>query len=207
MKIPRFYPILDTGLLALRDINVTYAAEAVLGAGARILQFRHKGHWARETWAQLEAVAKLCEQAAAQFVVNDRADLAQLVGAALHLGQDDLPPSAARRVMGVKAVIGLSTHNEAQLRAAQEEPVDYLAIGPIFGTSSKENPDPVVGLEELRRLRKFTARPLVAIGGIARANAAEVLAAGADSVAIIGDLIPNNGSIQIRVREWISILK
>jgi thiamine-phosphate pyrophosphorylase len=207
MKIPRFYPILDTGLLAQRGINVVEAAEAILEAGSRILQFRHKGHWARETWAQLEAVAKLCEQAAAQFVVNDRADLAQLVGAALHLGQDDLPPSVARRVMGAKAVIGFSTHNEAQLRTAQEEHVDYLAIGPIFGTSSKENPDPVVGVEELRRLRKFTARPLVAIGGISRANAAQVLAGGADSVAIIGDLIPEDGAILARVREWIFILK
>jgi len=207
MKIPRFYPILDTGLLAQRGINVVEAAQAILEAGARILQFRHKGHWTRETWAQLEAVAKLCEQAAATFVVNDRADLAQLVGAALHMGQDDLPPSAARRVIGAKAVIGFSTHTESQLRAAQEEPVDYLAMGPIFGTSSKENPDPVVGVEELRRLRKFTARPLVAIGGITRANAAEVVSGGADSVAIIGDLIPEDGTIRARVREWISILK
>lgn len=207
MKIPRFYPILDTGLLTQRRIDIVDAAKTILDAGARIVQFRHKGHWSRETWAQLEAVAKLSEQTAAQFVVNDRADLARIVDAALHLGQDDLPPSAARRVMGSKAIIGFSTHTEAQLCAAQDEHVDYLAIGPIFGTSSKANPDPVVGVGELRRLRKFTARPLVAIGGITRANAAEVLAGGADSVAIIGDLIPANGSIQIRIREWISVLK
>jgi len=206
MKLPRFYPILDTGLLAQRGIAVVHAAEAILGGGARILQFRHKGHWTRGVFAELEAVAKLCRDASVQFVVNDRADLARLVDAALHLGQDDLPPSAARRVMGPESLIGFSTHNEAQLRAAQEEQVDYLALGPIFGTSSKENPDPMVGLLELRRLRGFTAVPLVAIGGITRANAPEVLAAGADSVAIIGDLIPWDGSIHSRVREWISIL-
>jgi thiamine-phosphate pyrophosphorylase len=155
----------------------------------------------------LEAVAKLCREASVQFVVNDRADLARMMDAALHLGQDDLPPSAARRVMGSDALIGFSTHNETQLRAAREEPVDYLAIGPIFGTSSKENPDPVVGTEELRRLRRFTALPLVAIGGITRANALDVLKAGADSVAIIGDLIPQDGSIHSRAQKWVSVLK
>jgi thiamine-phosphate pyrophosphorylase len=206
MKLPRFYPILDTGLLAQRGIPVAYAAEAILDAGARILQFRHKGHWTRGVFAELETVAKLCRNASAQFVVNDRADLARLMDAALHVGQDDLPPSAARRVMGPESLLGFSTHNQAQLRAAQEERVDYLALGPIFGTSSKENPDPVVGVGELRRLRGFTALPLVAIGGITLANAPDVLAAGADSVAIIGDLIPQDGSIHSRMREWVSLL-
>jgi thiamine-phosphate pyrophosphorylase len=207
MKLPRLYPILDTGLLAQRGIAVAQAAEAILDAGAGILQFRHKGHWTREVFAEAEAVAKLCRDASAQFVVNDRADLARMMNAALHLGQDDLPPSAARRVMGSESLIGFSTHNEEQLCAAREEPVNYLALGPIFGTSSKENPDPVVGIDELRRLRGFTVLSLVAIGGITRANALEVLAAGADSVAIIGDLIPQDGSIHSRVREWVSVLK
>jgi thiamine-phosphate pyrophosphorylase len=206
MKLPRFYPILDTGLLAQRGIAAAQAAEAILDAGAGILQFRHKGHWTREVFAEAEAVAKLCRDASAQFVVNDRADLARMMNAALHLGQDDLPPSAARRVMGSESLIGFSTHNEEQLCAAREEPVNYLALGPIFGTSSKENPDPVVGIDELRRLRGFTVLSLVAIGGITRANALDVLAAGADSVAIIGDLIPQDGSIHSRVREWVSVL-
>jgi thiamine-phosphate pyrophosphorylase len=206
MKLPRLYPILDTGLLAQRGIAAAQAAEAILDAGAGILQFRHKGHWTREVFAEAEAVAKLCRDASAQFVVNDRADLARMMNAALHLGQDDLPPSAARRVMGSDSLIGFSTHNEEQLCAAREEPVNYLALGPIFGTSSKENPDPVVGIDELRRLRGFTVLSLVAIGGITRANALDVLAAGADSVAIIGDLIPQDGSIHSRVREWVSVL-
>ena len=117
-----------------------------------------------------------------------------LFAAALHLGQDDLLPSVARRVVGPDAIVGFSTHNEAQLRAASVEPVDYLALGPIFGTVTKENPDPTVGVDELRRLRPLSNRPLVAIGGITRANARQVLEAGADSVAVIGDLFPEDGN-------------
>ena len=139
------------------------------------------------------------------FVVNDRADLAALMGAALHLGQDDLPPAAARRVTGPKTLIGFSTHNEGQLRAAQSEPVDYLALGPIFGTVSKHNPDPLVGLDKLRRLRPLTARPLVAIGGITRGNAHDVLSAGADSLAVIGDLFPEDTNLRARAEEWLRL--
>jgi thiamine-phosphate pyrophosphorylase len=206
MKLPRFYPILDSTLLARRGLPVADAAREILDAGAQILQFRHKGHLSLEAWERMEAVAALCSKAGVKLVMNDRADLAKLLGAALHVGQDDLPPSAARRVLGDGLPIGFSTHNEAQLRAAEAEPVDYVALGPIFGTASKENPDPVVGVAELRRLRPLAKLPLVAIGGITRANARAVLDAGADSVAVIGDLYPEQGSIGARVREWISIL-
>jgi thiamine-phosphate pyrophosphorylase len=206
MMLPRFYPILDSGFLMRRGIDVIDAARAILDAGARILQFRHKGHVARETFNTLESLARLCEAAGAQFVVNDRADLAWLVHAALHLGQDDLPPASARLIVGSQTPIGFSTHNEAQFQAAAKEPVDYLALGPIFGTSSKENPDPVVGLEELRRLRPLSARQIVAIGGITRETAHAVLKAGADSVAVIGDLVPEDGTIGGRAKEWISVL-
>jgi len=206
MILPRLYPILDSGILARRGISIISAADQILSAGAQILQFRHKGHVTRQTLTEMEAVAKLCREASIPFVVNDRADLAKMLDAALHLGQDDLPPDAARRVVGMETLIGFSTHNEAQLRAAQQEPVNYLALGPVFGTSSKENPDPVVGVKEFQRLRPLTTRPLVAIGGITRANAAEVLAAGADSVAVIGDLFPEDGSIAARVREWTSLI-
>ena len=206
MKLPRFYPILDSGLLARRGIGVLDAADAFLSSGVEILQFRHKGLVTRQTLSDLEAVAQLCQAARVKLVVNDRADLAGMFGAALHLGQDDLPPAAARRVVGLETTIGFSTHNEAQLRAAREEPVDYLALGPLFGTSSKEDPDPVVGVREFKRLRQFTDRPLVAIGGITRSNAHEALESGADSVAIIGDLIPEDASICARMREWVSLL-
>lgn len=156
---------------------------------------------------QLERIAGLCRDARALFVVNDRADLATLTAAALHLGQDDLTPSAARKVVGSETVIGFSTHNGSQLRAAAPEPADYLALGPIFGTASKQNPDPTVGLDELRRLRPLTGRPLVAIGGITRANARAVLNAGADSVAIIGDLFPADGNLRARTQEWLSLTR
>jgi thiamine-phosphate pyrophosphorylase len=205
MILPRFYPILDSALLGRRGIPVVQAAQEILEAGARILQFRHKGHVTREVWDQMELIAKLCHKANAIFVVNDRADLARLLGAALHIGQDDLPPAAARRVTGKDLAIGFSTHNEDQLRAANAEPVDYIALGPVFGTASKENPDPVVGVDDVRRLRGLTRRPLVAIGGITRGNALSVLEAGADSVAIIGDLYPEDGRIGKCAQEWVQL--
>ena len=205
MKLPRFYPILDRGLLERRQISVVAAAQEMLAAGVQILQFRHKGHLTRAVWEEMQRVAELCRAAEIPYVVNDRADLAKLLNADLHVGQDDLPPAAARALIGPGLSLGFSTHNEAQLRAAASEPVDYLALGPIFGTASKENPDPVVGVEELRRLRPLAKLPLVAIGGITRANAGDVLAAGADSVAVIGDVSPEDAKIGERVREWLRI--
>jgi thiamine-phosphate pyrophosphorylase len=205
MGLPSFYPILDTEVAARRGIDPVSAAASILEAGAQILQFRHKGFLSREIFEQMERIAALCREGRALFVVNDRADLAQLMGAALHLGQDDPPPTAARRVTGPETLIGFSTHNERQLRAAQSEPVDYLALGPIFGTGSKHKPDPVVGLDELRRLRPLTERPLVAIGGLTRDNAREALAAGANSLAVIGDLFPQDGNLRARVEEWLRV--
>jgi len=205
--LPKFYPILDPEIAARRGVDPVAAAEQILEGGAKILQFRHKGFFSCEILAQLERVAKLCRDAQALFVVNDRADLAALTSAALHLGQDDLTPTAARKVVGAKTLIGFSTHNEVQLRAAAAEPANYLALGPIFGTSSKNNPDPVVGIDELRRLRPLTDRPLVAIGGITLANAQSVLAAGADSVAIIGDLFAERGNVRARTQEWVSLTR
>jgi thiamine-phosphate pyrophosphorylase len=205
MTIPRFYPILDTEAAARRNVEVASAAAQMLEGGAEILQFRHKGFWSRDVFETLQGVAELCRDAGVLFVVNDRADLAKLCSAALHLGQDDLPPSAARQIVGTSTTIGFSTHNEAQLRAAATEPADYLALGPIFGTASKVNPDLTVGLEELRKLRPLTTKPLVAIGGITRENASAVIEAGADSVAVIGDLFPEDGDIGRRVKEWLKI--
>jgi thiamine-phosphate pyrophosphorylase len=203
--LPRFYPILDTETAARRGVDVVTAAAQILEAGAQILQLRHKGFFSRDVFETLERVALLCRQARVTFVVNDRADLARLVDAAVHVGQDDLTPSVVRRIVGSETLVGFSTHNEAQLRAAEAEPADYLALGPIFGTVSKQNPDPQVGLEGLRRLRPLTVRPLVAIGGIARENAREVLAAGADSVAVIGGLFPEDGDLRRRVKEWLAL--
>ena len=129
-----------------------------------------------------------------------------VVLAALHLGQEDLLPSSARRVVAADTMIGFSTHNETQLRAASEEPADYLALGPLFGTVTKENPDPTVGLDDFHRLRPLSNRPLVAIGGITRTNAMQAIEAGADSVAVIGDLFPDDGNVGARIRQWLRLL-
>ena len=205
MNLPRIYPILDSESLSGRGLVLESAASALLDGGAGILQLRHKGHWDRRLYESAKSVARMCREAGATFVINDRADFALLLDAALHVGQNDLSPLEARRVMGEQATIGYSTHNEAQLRAGAGEPVDYLAIGPIFGTGSKRNPDPLVGIEELARCRSLVDKPLVAIGGITLHNAAEVLKAGADSVAVIAGLMPMNSTartLREGMEEW-----
>lgn len=209
VSLPRFYPILDTGLLDARGMSPEAAGSELLNAGARILQFRHKGHLSRSVFETARRVNGLCQRSGALFVMNDRADIARLLDAALHLGQDDLPPADARRILGPRSLVGFSTHNERQFRNAAAEPVDYLALGPIFQTGSKLNPDPVVGLDEFRRLRSLTALPLVAIGGITRDNARDVIAAGADAIAVIGDLFAgscNAASIRMRAECWVELL-
>ncbi|HET8549372.1 MAG TPA: thiamine phosphate synthase, partial [Bryobacteraceae bacterium] len=185
------------------------AAEAITGAGARILQFRHKAFFGRETYELAERVASICARRGVLFVINDRADFAKLLGAAVHVGQHDLPPADARALLGAAAVIGFSTHNEVQLRAAAQEPADYVAFGPVYATASKSDPDPVTGAAELARLRPLSLRPVVAIGGITRENARPVLAAGADSVAVIRDLYPPDGceaSIARRAEDWLRLV-
>ena len=210
VQLPAFYPILDTSLVAGRGLGATEAAEAVLEAGARILQFRHKEFFSRTVFEEAERVATLCRAAQALFILNDRADFAALLGTGLHLGQDDLAPADARKIAGPESIIGFSTHNREQLRAGDAEPVDYLAIGPIFTTASKQNPDPVVGLAELRTLRVITKKPLVAIGGIRRETARAVLESGADSLAIISDLYPQpltKTALRKRAEEWLTICR
>src|SRR5437868_4662013 len=171
MKLPRVYPILDTESLERHGITPATAAGAILEGGAGILQIRHKAHWGHEFFEAAREVARLCREAGAELIVNDRADFALLLEAGLHVGQDDLTPRDARKLLGISATIGFSSHNAAQLSAAGGEPVDYVAFGPVFGTASKQNPDQVVGIEELRRLRPLVERPLVAIGGITLSNA------------------------------------
>ena len=202
--------MLDTEILARRGFSLETAAEAVLEGGARILQLRHKAEFTRATLISAGRIAELCHRAGALFVVNDRADIAMLTGAALHLGQDDIPVLAARKMLGGVRAIGFSTHNESQLRESAHAPVDYVALGPLFSTGTKRNPDPVVGLIEFARLRALTRRPLVAIGGITRWNARQAIAAGADSLAIVADLIPDDiskRSLRARTEEWEQLLK
>jgi thiamine-phosphate pyrophosphorylase len=205
MRLPRLYPILDTGSLERRGLALELAGTAFLDGGARILQIRHKGRWSREVFASARRVAELCRERGVPLIIDDRADVALLLGAGLHVGQDDLSPNDARALLGPGAAIGYSSHNPAQLCAAAAEPVDYVALGPVFPTASKANPDPVVGVAEVRRCRALVDKPLVAIGGITEENALEVLGAGADSVAVIGGLLPEQvtaEAIRERMERW-----
>lgn len=211
MSLPRLYPILDTTALDRAGVPLLEAAIGMIEAGAHILQLRHKGHFSRDLFEAAAHLAVMCEQAQIGLVINDRCDIARLLNAHLHLGQDDLLPVFARQLLGPGTIIGLSTHNREQLEAANQEPVDYHALGPIFGTASKRNPDPVVGLEALEEWRPLSARPLVAIGGITLDNAASVLRAGADAVAVISGLLPASGadrkSIRETTEEWLHATK
>src|SRR5579864_3458795 len=139
MKIPRVYPILDTQLLSAKDCTAETAASAWLDTGARIMQFRHKGPWTRIAFEQAEHIAAMCQARSVTFVVNDRADIAKLLNAGLHVGQDDMPPRQARRLLGDESLLGFSTHNPRQLVDAEVAPANYLAIGPIYATTSKQN--------------------------------------------------------------------
>ena len=186
-RLPPVYPITDTQISGLSHADqIALFAEG----GATLVQLREKRAPALKFYEQAKAALTVANTRGVQLIVNDRVDIALAVGAAgVHLGQDDLPPDVARRLLGDDAVIGYSTHSIAQALEASNLPIDYLAIGPIFGTSTKENPDPVVGLEGLRAVRAATGDlPLVAIGGIAPANFREVFRAGADSVAMISGL-------------------
>lgn len=204
-RLPKVYPILDSAALDRRGIALETAAAAFLEGGAGILQLRHKGHWGRAMFEVAQRIATLCHEAGATFVINDRADFAMLLNAGLHVGQEDLPPREARKLIGSEPLLGYSSHNPAQLCEAGGEPVDYVALGPVFGTASKENPDPVVGIEEVRRCRALLEKPLVAIGGITLDSAPELWAAGADAVAIIGGLLPDSAnarSLRERMELW-----
>ncbi|MFI5103344.1 MAG: thiamine phosphate synthase [Terriglobales bacterium] len=197
MPLPSLYPILDFScfaggqdpLAAMLD-----SAEQLLAAGASIIQYRDKTSGPRIFLKHAREFRRIT-QGRATFIVNDRLDLALACGAdGVHLGQDDLSPVAARRIFdqikdGKAKIIGFSTHNLAQVRQADALPVDYIAVGPVFATSSKANPDPVIGVEGVRQARAATTKPLVAIGGITRENCLQVKAAGADSVAVISDLL------------------
>jgi len=158
--------------------------------GATLVQLREKHASGSQFHDQAKAALVVAAERGVRLVINDRVDVALALGGIdVHLGQDDLPPDAARRLLGDDAVIGFSTHNLNQAIEAASWPIDYLAIGPVFTTSTKENPDPVVGLEGVRIVREAIGElPLVAIGGITPANAREVIIAGADSVAMISGL-------------------
>jgi thiamine-phosphate pyrophosphorylase len=203
---PRLYAIIDSGCFA-REANATAAiagfAQALLAGGATLLQYRNKCGSAREILSHARELRRVCLSqlqgqtgsaagAPVRLIMNDRADLCLAADfAGVHVGQEDLSPAAVRQIVGDTRWIGVSTHNPEQVREAEPWAIDYVAVGPVFATASKANPDPVIGLEGVRTARRLTGKPLVAIGGITRENCRSVIDAGADSVAVIADLLHN----------------
>jgi thiamine-phosphate pyrophosphorylase len=221
---PRLYPILDAELVlqgvaedgSQRHARLQAVMAELIASGVQIVQYRNK----RDEDAVVIEDARVIREAARRMgaapvregeirlVLNDRAGLVAEAGwDGVHVGQQDLPAGEARRIVGERAWVGLSTHNEVQLRAADEEPVDYIAIGPVFATGSKMNPDPVIGLEGVRRARALTGKALVAIGGITTATAGAVIEAGADSVAVIAAIFGPGRRVEQSARDFLANLK
>jgi thiamine-phosphate pyrophosphorylase len=194
LVLPRFYPILDAGLLLKTGLSIEGFARELRAAGIRFLQYRDKEAADELLLERAAVLRRIFPSSDSCLILNDRVPLVLPAGYdGVHVGQEDLSPLEARVMLGPGVVVGISTHGERQLLDAADSPVDYVAIGPVFATSSKQVPDPVVGLEGVRAARALTDKPLVAIGGISRVNCASVVEAGADSVAVISDLLPTPG--------------
>jgi thiamine-phosphate pyrophosphorylase len=187
LVLPRLYVILDSALLRTPAID---CARELADAGVRLMQYRDKSSPAREVLTTSRNLADFLIPRGIAFYVNDRADIAALAGASgVHVGQEDLEVERARQVIGGEKRVGVSTHNIGQFQEAVGTSADYIAVGPIFRTGSKANPDPVVGIEMIRQVRGLTDKPIVAIGGITLETAAQARQAGADSVAVISDIL------------------
>ena len=188
IPLPRLYAILDRNCFPESGALFSTAQELATG-GVTLLQYRNKSANAREMLEHAQELRRRLGKSV-KLIMNDRADLALAADFdGVHVGQDDLSPEGARKVIGAKLWLGVSTHNPEQVKWADQTAADYVAIGPVFATASKVNPDPVVGVDGVRRARELTQKPLVAIGGITRANCRSVIEAGADSVAVISDLL------------------
>jgi len=204
-RLPRVYPLTDVQLSGLSHAEQVRLLSA---GGASVIQLREKRLPPVDFYEQAKAAMEVAKQRGVQLIVNDRVDVALAIGAhGVHLGQDDMPPEAARRLLGPDAIIGYSTHNLEQALAALQQPVDYIAIGPIFETSTKSDTFPVLGLEGLRAVRAVMRDlPLVAIGGITQANARDVIDAGADSVAVISALLCDPSDIPAATQKFFWLL-
>jgi len=203
LVLPRLYVILDAALLTVPEAE---CAQELATAGVRLLQYRNKGASARELFESSKKLASLLSLQGVSFVVNDRPDVAALTGAnGVHVGQQDLGVEETRRVVGTEKLVGVSTHNLEEFQNAAASSADYIAVGPIFATGTKSNTDPVVGTEFIRKVRLLTDKPIVAIGGVTLQRAPEIIEAGADSVAVISDILgaPEPAA---RARQYIDLL-
>ena len=201
----RLYPLTDR---ALSGLSHAEQVSLLSKAGATLVQLREKALTPLEFYREAEAALRVARDRGIRIIVNDRVDLALALKAdGVHLGQDDLPPEAARRILGADAIIGFSTHNPEQARLAATMPIDYLAIGPIFASSTKQASDPPIGLEGLRLARLAIGTiPLVAIGGITHKNSLEVISAGADAIAVIRDIWTSGGQTPIHLDRFLHCL-
>jgi thiamine-phosphate pyrophosphorylase len=207
-RFPRLYPIVDEGVLRVRGIGLGRVAEDLKAAGAELLQYRNKAAEPDSILRSAAVVWEIFTGTGCRLIMNDRPDLSVLAGfGGVHVGQGDLSPEDARRVVGVERWVGVSTHNDEQVRIANETSADYIAVGPVFATGTKVDAEPVVGLEGVRRARALTKKPLVAIGGITRANARSVIEAGADSVAVISALFVEGQTVEKVARDFLEILR
>ncbi len=205
LKLGKLYPI--TASNTLNGLDHAQLVEQYLQGGSRFLQVREPTLADSLLYPQLLKIQSLCEPLEAQFLINDRVDLALAVRAhGVHLGQDDLPVRVARDLLGEEAIIGLSTHNRQQFLDAQAQDVDYIAMGPIFSTSTKEADHPPLGVEALGGLIADSRYPVVAIGGISLEKAPQVWMAGADSVAVISDIANAEDPAQ-RVSRYLTLAK
>jgi len=207
LKLPKLYAIVDRETLDKLGVSVRAFAEKLREVGVRLVQYRDKKNGPQEVLRAACEIGSVLEGIDATLILNDRADLAVLAGWGVHVGHRDLAPEDARRVVGVGRVVGVSTHNDAQVIAADAGEADYVAVGPVFATSTKEDAEPVVGLEGVRRARMLTRKPLVAIGGITRENARSVIDAGADSVAVIGGLLVRGERVGKVAKDFLEILR
>jgi thiamine-phosphate pyrophosphorylase len=208
LSLPRLYPILDAGVLAAREVEVRAFAEELRRAGVMVVQYRDKDAGAQTVLRRAEAIAEAFEGSGATLIMNDRADLMLLAGwDGVHVGQGDMAPADVRIVAGDGRVIGVSTHTDEQVRAADASVADYVAIGPVFATGTKLDAAAVVGLEGVRRARALTSKPLVAIGGITRANARSVVDAGADSVAVISGVFAPGERVEKVVGDFLALFR
>jgi thiamine-phosphate pyrophosphorylase len=190
--LPRLYAILDRSFFPDSEFLFS-TAEELLAGGVTLLQYRDKSGNARQIVQQARELKRRLG-GSVKLIMNDRADLCLAAGFdGVHVGQEDLSAEGARKVIGASLWLGVSTHNAEQVKEADKTSANYVAIGPVFPTASKANPDPVIGLEGVRQARALTRKPLVAIGGINRANCRLVIEAGADSVAVISDLMREPG--------------
>ena len=204
LHLPRIYPITDA---RISGISHAEQVERLIAGGAKLIQLREKNASPKDFYEAAAEAIEIAKMHGVRIIINDRVDIALALKAdGVHLGQDDMPPESARSILGANAIIGFSTHSIEQARAAMDLPVDYIALGPIFPTKTKENPDDIVGLNNLREVRDSIGDlPLVAIGGITGKELSAVFDAGADSAAMIGSIVSDPSNIENRMRELIQL--